>query len=167
MLAVYLLLILNTLLSGAIIFVLLKQVERVNPQEQVWQPKITIRPYFIEILEDSPLYTDNLQLTEEIIEKGGYFTIVAEKDGYGKLLTGQGWIKLDNTIQKDPPYCQIKFFKTITKDICTMRNGPGIGYEPIGTIPYGTNIEIFENVGAWYKIRYKDSEGFIAKFYCE
>lgn len=106
-------------------------------------------------------YTVKVGIPNLIIRKGpgasydkagttgkGIFTIVEEKDGWGRLKSGVGWIplNLENPEEKsDVPY-------TVKVDIphLNIRKGPGKNYDKTG---------IFTGVGIFTIVEVKDGEG--------
>jgi hypothetical protein len=58
----------------------------------LFTPTKTETPYTIKITGDTDVYSAPATMTL----KNGIFTIVEEKNGYGKLKSGAGWVKLSN-----------------------------------------------------------------------
>lgn len=46
-----------------------------------------------------------------------------------------------------------------------MRNGPGMSYSIVGVIPNDTMLQVLNQVGSWYEVRYNDASGYISKNY--
>ena len=46
-----------------------------------------------------------------------------------------------------------------------VRSGAGTGYSVIGSLSNGTNVEIVETSGSWYKIKYGSGYGYVSKDY--
>lgn len=44
----------------------------------------------------------------------------------------------------------------------TVRSGPGIDYDKIGSLAKGTNVTILGEEKGWYKIVYKSGNGYVA-----
>ena len=58
-----------------------------------------IEPYIIQIKEkNTPLYNDPREHSNILrhLERFSLFTIVNEKNGFGKIKKGSGWVKLDS-----------------------------------------------------------------------
>ena len=46
-----------------------------------------------------------------------------------------------------------------------IRSGPSTSYEVIGTITSGTNVEVLDRSGSWYKISYNNTYGYVSGTY--
>ncbi|WP_434799405.1 SH3 domain-containing protein [Terrisporobacter vanillatitrophus] len=46
-----------------------------------------------------------------------------------------------------------------------VRSGPSTSYEVIGTLTSGTNVEILDRSGSWYKISYNNTYGYVSGTY--
>ena len=60
-----------------------------------------IEPYFVKVVKEAPLYhnANNTSRTLRKARRGDLFTIVDEKDNFGKIKIGAGWIELSR-VQK-------------------------------------------------------------------
>ena len=50
---------------------------------------------------------------------------------------------------------------TITADALNVRTEPTTESASLGLLPYGSSVELCEQVGSWYKIEFKDQVGYI------
>lgn len=55
--------------------------------------------------------------------------------------------------------------QVITTTTINMRNGPGMSYSIVGVIPNDTLLQVLNQVGSWYEVRYNDASGYISKNY--
>lgn len=55
--------------------------------------------------------------------------------------------------------------QVITTTTINMRNGPGMSYSIVGVIPNDTMLQVLNQVGSWYEVRYNDASGYISKNY--
>lgn len=118
------------------------------------------KPYLALILKNCKVYNDIFEETEEELTQNTFYTIVFEKNNFGKLLNGQGWVKLEDIsssfTQKIPNY-PVKVIENTT-----LKNGPSLGYEDIASIKIGEVLEANEQYGAWRKVKTKNNKtGFI------
>jgi hypothetical protein len=62
---------------------------------------VNIEPYFVKVVKESPLYASaaNTSRTLRKVRRGDLFTIVDEKDNFGKIKIGAGWIDLSKVIK--------------------------------------------------------------------
>lgn len=121
----------------------------------------TFVPYLVLIKEDCEVYNDEFYKTGQIISSGNFCSIVYEKDGFGKLLSGAGWIELDKT-SKTFKKASIQEPIKLKQDT-PVYNGPGKKYTLKGTLRQGTVIEVIGSFGNWKEILYKEVTGFIDK----
>jgi hypothetical protein len=118
-------------------------------------------PYLAFVIEDTNIYNDSFEKTDSMIQKGEFYTIVYEKEGYAKLLSGQGWVLTSSISQTfNKPSLKIP---AKTKSFTNVFNGPGFGYQNIGVIAENQTVEIVDKIGAWNKISFKGKEGFVVK----
>ena len=55
--------------------------------------------------------------------------------------------------------------QVITTTTINMRNGPGMSYSIVDVIPNDTMLQVLNQVGSWYEVRYNDASGYISKNY--
>lgn len=55
--------------------------------------------------------------------------------------------------------------QVITTTTINMRNGPGMSYSIVGVIPNDTMLQVLNQVGSWYEVRYNNASGYISKNY--
>lgn len=95
------------------------------------------------------------------IPKNDVYTIVEEKNGWGKLKSGVGWISLKYTAKvgkasasapvavSTPSSYRVK----VTADVLNIRTGPGTGYGKNGSITRGGIYTIVEEKNGWGKLK--------------
>lgn len=86
------------------------------------------------------------------VKQNEVYTIVEEKNGWGKLKSGAGWISLNYTKKVD---------NNPTKTVynCTslnVRKGAGTNFGIVRTIKKGTKVTVYKTSGSWSKISYKN-----------
>ena len=98
------------------------------------------------------------------LKRGDTFQITSSKDGwYGITFNGEkGFVKaeyvsLSETISSG--YIQV------TSASLKLRSGAGTSYEQLDIVPYGTLLSIQDTVGSWYKVKYKDTTGYVCGDY--
>ena len=78
-------------------------------EEKVEEKKDSKVPYLLMINKGTAVYaTPNSKTPSSYILSTTKYTIVEEKDGYGRLKSGVGWIKLDSDNSGVPYYVKIK-----------------------------------------------------------
>lgn len=99
-----------------------------------------------------------------ITDKGTY-TIVQEKNGWGKLKSGAGWIFLSYTRKKTDanPETPKEYQVKVKADILNIRSGAGTGYGIVGTITDKGTYTIVQEKSEWGKL--KSGAGWIALSY--
>lgn len=98
------------------------------------------------------------------LNRGDTFQITSSKNGwYGITFNGEkGFVKaeyvsLSETISSG--YIQV------TSASLKLRSGAGTSYEQLGIVPYGTLLSVQDTVGSWYKVKYKDTTGYVCGDY--
>lgn len=135
------------------------QIISIKEKNQEIYDKEVFEPYMAMIVKDTDIYSKNKEKTGVVISKNNFQTIIFEKDGLCELLSGAGWIKKD-CISKD-------FHKTPVKKIAkvlqrtSLKNGPSLGYHNITFIEKEQIVEVINTYGAWAKVKFYDSEGFV------
>lgn len=51
---------------------------------------------------------------------------------------------------------------TVERERAVLREGPGSFYDIVAELPIGTNVSKIEDEDEWYKVRYQNSEGYLA-----
>lgn len=54
---------------------------------------------------------------------------------------------------------------TVIADSLNVRSGPGTGYSRIGSLSYGSKVNIIETTSGWYKISYGSGYGYVSSEY--
>ena len=94
----------------------------------------------------------------------GLYTIVAEKNGFGKLDNGKGWICLEYT--KKVTTSPVKY-KITTSGGVNMRKGAGTIYGKVAAIPYNTTVTVTETKSGWGKTTYGGKTGWFSLNYAK
>ena len=98
----------------------------------------------------------------EVAGKKNLYTIVEEKNGWGRLKSGAGWISLSYTQKEGESY-----LVRTTVDSLRIRKGPGIIYEEVGAINEepGTKKKytVIEEQNGWGRL--KSGAGWISLAY--
>lgn len=98
----------------------------------------------------------------EVAGKKNLYTIVEEKNGWGRLKSGAGWISLSYTQKEGESY-----LVRTTVDSLRIRKGPGIAYEEVGAINEepGTKKKytVIEEQNGWGRL--KSGAGWISLAY--
>jgi uncharacterized protein YgiM (DUF1202 family) len=96
------------------------------------------------------------------VRKGERYTIVDQKDNWGKLKSGAGWICLDYTKrveeEKFKPY-KVK----VTANVLNVRAGAGTNYKVVTTVKKNEIYTIVDQVNNWGKL--KSGVGYICLDY--
>jgi N-acetylmuramoyl-L-alanine amidase CwlA len=108
------------------------------------------------------------------VNKGSAYTIVEEQDGWGRLISGAGWICLDYTEKVDststaPTQKELSYLVRVTADTLNVRSGPGTNYPIVLQVKRGSAYTIVEEDGDWglLKSYQKDKNGYINLKYTE
>ena len=84
------------------------------------------------------------------VKKGGVYTIVEEKNGWGKLKSGAGWISLSYTQKmEDATSYKVK----ITASVLNVRAGAGTGYKVNTTVVKNQVFTIVAEKNGWGKLK--------------
>lgn len=90
------------------------------------------------------------------INKGSVYTIIEEQGGWGRLLSGAGWVALNYTEKVDlsqteviPNSGKLPYWARVTADTLNVREGPGTGYKIITSIHRPKIYTVVEEKGNW------------------
>lgn len=100
------------------------------------------------------------------VKKGEVYTIVAEKDGWGKLKSGAGWINLASTEKYNiPNTIDIKkpYVVRIDADVLNVRKNADIGSDIVTTVKNNERYTIVDEMNGWGKL--KSGAGWISLDY--
>lgn len=84
------------------------------------------------------------------VKKGGVYTIVEEKNGWGRLKSGAGWISLSYT---DKVSTSTSYKVKITASVLNVRAGAGTGYKVKTTVKKGGVYTIVAESNGWGKLK--------------
>lgn len=136
------------------------------PEKPLNMPNV---PFMVEVIIDDLNYRSegSMQGTIKGYTGKGIFTIVeVNKDNWGKLKSGAGWIYLGNpnycTIGVQPNKCPYTVAVNIA-DLC-IRTGPGTNYVWTGRYTGKGIFTIVEEKNGWGKL--KSGAGWISLAYC-
>lgn len=115
--------------------------------------QFTFEPYYVYL--DKEIETD----TGEKLEENSFHLIVFEKNGKGKLFSGQGWIDLESVV-KNPTWADLPKPWTLGEEV-ELKSGPSKGYYTIKKLKRGTLIQIEDYFGAWARVRVGKEVGYI------
>jgi uncharacterized protein YgiM (DUF1202 family) len=107
------------------------------------------------------------------IKAGTEVPILGSSDGWYKVSydSKEGWVsgKYVSIDGNDPGAGQQTSSGTgkVTASILRVRNGAGLNYSQIGSLPKGTTVEILGESNGFYKIDYNGQTGYISKTYVE
>lgn len=90
------------------------------------------------------------------VKKGEVYTIVDEKNGWGKLKSGAGWISLEYTDRAKTPSTPPKFSPytvAINTGVLNVRGGAGTNYSVTGKVKSGEVYTIVEEKSGWGKLK--------------
>ncbi|MFT4412759.1 SH3 domain-containing protein [Fredinandcohnia humi] len=102
------------------------------------------------------------------------YTILEKKNDWVKLELSSGktgwvasWLIKEESTNSTPPATQTGSSSTIvsTVDGLRLRNGPGTGFQVIGSLNNGNEAEFLENRENWSKVSYKGQIGWVASEY--
>ena len=117
-----------------------------NKEDELAQ--FIFEPFYIYTTEE--IETD----TGEKLKENSFYLIVYEKNGMGKLFSGQGWIDLNKVI-KNPDYADLPKPWTLNNEV-DVKNGPSKGYYTIFQLKRGAVVEVIDFFGNWAKIKTAD-----------
>ena len=87
------------------------------------------------------------------VSKGSVYTIVEEQNGWGRLLSGAGWISLEYTEKTnpdpDPAPASFPYLVRVTADSLNVREGPGTNYKVSRTVSRPSVYTIVDAQGDW------------------
>ena len=69
-------------------------------KKEIVVEEVVFTPYLVNIIEDEVVVYTNARPTSKqvsVVRKNEVYTIISEKNGYGKLKNGLGWIDLKAT----------------------------------------------------------------------
>lgn len=124
-------------------------------------------PFQVEVIVDDLNYRSDPSMNGVV--KGttgkGIFTIVEEKDGWGKLKSGLGWIWLRNE-----NYCRVttesefkEYLVKVTADRLNVRSGPSTNYDVNTVVSRGEVFTIVDEENGWGEL--KSGAGWISLKY--
>ena len=100
------------------------------------------------------------------VKKGEVYTIVDQKDNWGKLKSGAGWICLDYTKKVETAANEFKPYKVkILANVLNVRSGAGTNYKVVTTVKKNEIYTIVDEVDNWGKL--KSGVGYICLDYTE
>lgn len=109
------------------------------------------------------------------VSKGSVYTIIEEQNGWGRLLSGAGWISLEYTERTDVTQTQpqqtkkFPYLVRITADNLNVREGVGTNYKVVVVVHRPSVYTIVEEQGDWglLKSYQKNRNGWINLKYTE
>lgn len=89
------------------------------------------------------------------VKKDEVYTIVDEKDGWGKLKSGAGWISLKYTdkVGTSTPAKFSPYTVVIDTNVLNVRSGAGTGHSVTGKVKKGDVYTIVEEKEGWGKLK--------------
>lgn len=96
------------------------------------------------------------------VKKNHIYTIVEESNGWGKLLSGAGWISLSYTKKTDGIVYPTK--KVISKNGLNVRNKASLFGKKIGALSYGVSVTVYKTSGSWSKISNTEEKWVASKY---
>lgn len=108
----------------------------------------------------------------QTVNKGSSYTIIEEQDGWGRLISGRGWISLNYTEKVDLSQSEVShtpgklpYWARVTADTLNVREGPGTGYKIVTSIHRPKIYTIIEEQNNWGKL--KSGAGWVCLDYVE
>ena len=96
----------------------------------------------------------------QTVNKGSSYTIIEEQNGFGRLLSGAGWISLRYTKKVDLSKTEVKpnsgklpYWVRVTADTLNVREGPGTGYKIVTNVHKPSIYTIVEEDENWGLLR--------------
>ena len=139
---------------------------------------VVFTPYLARIIDDFANVRNGAGSSYKInvtVKKGEAFTIVEVKDGWGKLKSGAGWLKLSQTEKvetkaskeetKPEATTKLPYMVRITASILNVRAGAGMQYKINRTVAKDEAFTIVEVKDGWGKL--KSGAGWINLSYTE
>lgn len=106
------------------------------------------------------------------VKKGSAYTIIEEQGGFGRLLSGAGWLSLEylekvDLTQTSPPNIpgKLPYLVRVTADTLNVREGPGTRYKIVTNVHRPSIYTIVEEKDNWGKLR--SGAGWICLNYTE
>ena len=92
------------------------------------------------------------------VKKGSTYTIIEEQDGWGRLISGAGWVNLDYAEKIDltnapPTKDKVPYLGRVIADTLNVREGPGTNYKIITSVHRPSIYTIIEEENGWGKLR--------------
>lgn len=95
------------------------------------------------------------------VKKGEVYTIVEEKNGWGKLKSGAGWISLNYTKKNSTSYPTKIVYNCAALNV---RKGAGTKYGVVRTLKKGDKVNVYKTSGSWSKISSSKEEWCSSKY---
>lgn len=104
------------------------------------------------------------------VYKGEVYTIVEERNGWGKLKSGIGWISLEYTsktggFNTTTPQNKIKYGVVTATAGLRVRENSNTSSRILGTLKYNETVKIGFTQGNWHNIYYGNNGGWVSADY--
>ncbi|WP_242222788.1 SH3 domain-containing protein [Bacillus cereus group sp. BfR-BA-01380] len=107
-----------------------------------------------------------------VLPNGKFVTVQEEQEGWYKIVHNgtSGYVRKEFLSNADQPLVKgitvqgINSYYVATPTL-KVRSGAGTNTAIIGSLTNGTQVQVVENVGTWYKIRYGLGYGYVAQHY--
>ncbi|MDP7981071.1 SH3 domain-containing protein [Bacillus sp. WLY-B-L8] len=107
-----------------------------------------------------------------VLPNGKFVTVQEEQDGWYKVIHNgtSGYVKKEFLSNTDQPLVkgitvQGGSSYYVATPTLKVRSGAGTNTAIIGSLTNGTQVQVVESVGTWYKIRYGSGYGYVAQHY--
>ncbi|WP_020062513.1 SH3 domain-containing protein [Bacillus sp. 123MFChir2] len=107
-----------------------------------------------------------------VLPSGRFVTVQEEQEGWYKVIHNgtSGYVKKEFLSNADQPLVkgitvQGGSSYYVSTPTLKVRSGSGTNTAIIGSLTNGTQVQVVENVGTWYKIRYGSGYGYVAQHY--
>ncbi|MEH6890996.1 SH3 domain-containing protein [Bacillus sp. JJ864] len=107
-----------------------------------------------------------------VLPNGKFVTVQEEQDGWYKVIHNgtSGYVKKEFLSNADQPLVKgitvqggSSYF--VATPTLKIRSGAGTNTAIIGSLAKGTQVQVVESVGTWYKVRYGSGYGYVAQHY--
>ena len=122
---------------------------KVEPKEEFESYKVKVT---CDVLNVRAGAGTNYKVTATV-KKGEIYTIVDQKNNWGKLKSGSGWICLDYTKRLEEE-AEFKSYKVkVTANVLNVRAGAGTNYKVVTTVKKNEIYTIVDKVNNWGKLK--------------
>ncbi len=143
---------------------IIAEANKINSGVEPDKPKEEFESYLVEVTCDVLNVRNGAGTNYKVnttVKKGEVYTIVDQKDNWGLLKSGIGWICLDYTKRVEEEFKPYKV--KVTANVLNVRAGAGTNYKVVTTVKKNEVYTIVDQTSNWGKL--KSGVGFICLDY--